>query len=91
MLNRSCKCRVANVKNGNNVGSCETPDINKKRRVEAKFQHSQFSFPWKQTTHRTSRHFFSVLRNDAVCCTDCPPLNKGKCDVALEEGLLISS
>ena len=90
MLTRSCRCRAANVKNGNAVGSCETPGINKKRRSVAKFHHSQYSFPWKQTTHRTSR-YFSVLRNDAVCCTDYLPSNKGKCDVALDEGLDASS
>jgi len=90
MLNRSCKCRVLNVKNGNTVGSCETPGINKKRRFEPEFQHSQYTFPWKQTTHRTSR-FFLLLHNDAVCCTDYLPSNKDKGDVALEEGLLVSS
>ena len=58
MLNRACKCRVANVKNGNTVSSCETPGINKTRRFEAELQHSQYSFPWKQTTHRTSRNIF---------------------------------
>lgn len=58
MLNRSCKCRVANVENGNTVGSCETPGINKKRQFEAEFQHSEYSSPWKQTTHCTSSIFF---------------------------------
>jgi hypothetical protein len=30
-----------------------------------------------------------VSRKDAVCCTDYLPSNKGKCDVALEEGFLL--